>query len=165
MPRLERIIERYKTIPGGLLPALQAIQSEYGYVPRESIARVAAGFGLSPSKVFGVATFYSMLSVVPRGKTVIRLCASAACQLAGGRELLAAFEKELGIKLGETTPDGKISLETTECVGACNLTPVIMINEQPYGNITPEQVPELLQRFRPKEFSPETEFIPYGREV
>jgi NADH:ubiquinone oxidoreductase subunit E len=140
----QEIIGNYQGKPGGIIEAYHAVQREYNYIPQDAVREAARVFKLSEAQAFGVATFYSYLSVQKRGQYVIRMCESAPCHIAGADELIKAFEKELGIQVGEHTPDGKFSLELTECVGQCQGTPVITINSIPYVNMSPEQVPSVL---------------------
>ena len=122
------IIAKYKDVPGGIIEAFHAVQREFSYLPEEVIVEAAKIFNMPVAEAYGVATFYSYLSVEPRGKNVIRICESAPCHVAGAAEVVEALERELGIMMGETTADGKFTLEYTECVGQCQATPVITIN-------------------------------------
>lgn len=140
----DRIIEESKEKRGGVIEAFHALQKEYQYIPEDALAEVAKAFGISEAQAYGVATFYSYLSVKPRGNYVIRMCESAPCHVAGAREVIKTFEKELGIKVGQTTEDGKFTLELTECIGQCQETPAISINSVPITGVTPEQVPEII---------------------
>ncbi|ADI00923.1 MAG TPA: NADH-quinone oxidoreductase subunit NuoE [Syntrophothermus lipocalidus] len=142
------IIAKYKDLPGGIIEAYHAIQKEQSFIPEEAIIAAAEAFNIPVKDAYGVATFYSMFSVKTRGKNVIRICESAPCHIAGAAQVVAALEKELGIKMGETTPDGKFTLEFTECVGQCQATPVITINGKPYGDITPEKIPAILAEYK-----------------
>jgi len=144
MANYRDIIARYQDKPGGIIEAYHALQREFNYIPREAVKEVARVFRLSEAQAYGVATFYSYLSVEPRGKYIIRMCESAPCHIAGADEIIKAFERELGIKVGQTTPDGKFTLELTECVGQCQGTPVITINSVPHVGITPDQIPAIL---------------------
>lgn len=139
-----KIISPYKDLPGGIIEAYHALQDKYNYIPEDAIAVAADIFNISMSKAYGVATFYSYLKIGPRGKYVIRVCESAPCHVAGADDVIAALEKELGISMGETTEDGKFTLEFAECVGQCQGIPVITINSQPYVNVNPEKVGEIL---------------------
>lgn len=145
MPNVKEIISANKSKPGGIIEAYHAIQKEYNYLPQEAVKEAARVFGVSEAQAYGVATFYSYLSVEPRGQYIIRMCESAPCHIAGADEVIKAFEKQLGIKVGETTADGKFTLELTECVGQCQATPVITINSQPVYDVTPQMVPEILK--------------------
>lgn len=138
------IIARYKDLPGGIIEAFHAIQKEQSFVPEEAIIAAAEAFQIPVKEAYGVATFYSMFSVKSRGKYVVRICESAPCHIAGADKVVEALEKELGIKMGETTPDGKFTLEFTECVGQCQATPVITVNGKPYEGVTAEKVPGIL---------------------
>ncbi len=144
MANYKDIIARYQDVPGGIIEAYHALQREYNYIPREAVKEVAKAFRVSEAQAYGVATFYSYLSVEPRGKYIIRMCESAPCHIAGADAVIKAFERELGIKVGQTTPDGKFTLELTECVGQCQETPVITVNGVPYPGVTPEEVPAIL---------------------
>lgn len=148
MAELKEIIAGYKDVPGGIIEAYHALQREYNYIPEEAIDIAAEIFKISPAKAFGAATYYSYLKVGRRGKNVIRICESAPCHVAGAAEVITALEKELGIKMGETTADGAFTLELAQCVGQCQETPVITINSEPIGGVTPEKVPEILARYR-----------------
>jgi NADH-quinone oxidoreductase subunit E len=141
------ILAAYKDVPGGMIEAFHAIQNQISYLPEEAVIEAAAVFDIPVAKAYGVATFYSMFSVKSRGKNVIRICESAPCHVAGAAEVVAALERELGIKTGESTADGKFTLELTECVGQCQATPVITINGKAYLDVTPEKVPGILAEY------------------
>ncbi|MGI5921202.1 MAG: NAD(P)H-dependent oxidoreductase subunit E [Syntrophomonadaceae bacterium] len=148
MADYNEIISRYKDVPGGIIEAYHAIQREYNYIPEEAIPAAALTFNIPKAQAFGVATFYSYLKVGKRGKYVIRICESAPCHIAGADEVVAALEKELGINMGETTADGKFTLEYTECVGQCQATPVITINSKPYKDVDASKIPGILAEYR-----------------
>lgn len=142
------IIASCKDKRGGIIEAFHAIQKEYNYVPEDALREAAKVFKVSEAHAFGVATFYSYLSVKKRGKYIVRMCESAPCHVAGADAVLQALKNHLGIAVGETTPDGKFTLELTECVGQCQATPVVTINSEPIFNVTPGMVPELLARYK-----------------
>lgn len=144
----KQIIASYADKPGGLIEAFHGIQREYGYVPVEAVAEAATVFDVPASVAYGVATFYSMFSVESRGKNVIRICESAPCHVAGAADVVAALERELGIRMGESTTDGRFALEYTECVGQCQATPVITINGKPYLDVSPAKIPAILGEYR-----------------
>ncbi|MGI5920137.1 MAG: NAD(P)H-dependent oxidoreductase subunit E [Syntrophomonadaceae bacterium] len=144
MANYKDIIMDCKDKKGGIIEAFHALQKEYNYIPQEAFTEAAKVFGLSEAQAYGVATFYSYLSLEERGKYIIRMCESAPCHVAGADEVIKAIENYLGIKVGETTPDGRFTLELTECVGQCQATPVITINSEPVFNVTPEKVPDIL---------------------
>lgn len=144
MANYKDIIANCKDTKGGIIEAYHALQNEFNYVSREALQEAARVFGIAESEAYGVATFYSYLSVEPRGKYIIRMCESAPCHVAGADELLKAIEQQLGIKVGQTTPDGKFTLELTECVGQCQATPVITINSEPLFNVKPNMLGQIL---------------------
>ncbi|MGE5421889.1 MAG: NAD(P)H-dependent oxidoreductase subunit E [Ignavibacteriales bacterium] len=144
MTKSATIIASFKDKPGGVIEAYHSLQKEFNYIPKEAIGEAAKVFGISEAQAYGVATFYSYLSVEARGQYIIRMCESAPCHIAGADEIIKTFEKELAINVGQTTTDGKFTLELTECVGQCQGTPVITINSVPYTGITAEQVPSIL---------------------
>ncbi|MEN6350820.1 MAG: NAD(P)H-dependent oxidoreductase subunit E [Syntrophomonas sp.] len=138
------IIARYSDKPGGIIEAFHAVQKELNYLPEEVIVEAARVFNVPVADAYGVASFYSMFSTKSRGKYVIRMCESAPCHVAGAADVIAAFEKELGIKTGGTTADGRFTLELTECVGQCQATPVITINGKAYLDVSPAKIPGIL---------------------
>ncbi|MFZ3129668.1 MAG: NAD(P)H-dependent oxidoreductase subunit E, partial [Desulfosporosinus sp.] len=140
----QEILANYANVPGGMIEAFHAIQEKLNYLPEEAILQAAAVFGKPVAQVYGVATFYSMFSVKPRGKNVIRICESEPCHVAGAAEVVAALEKELGVGMGGSTADGLFTLEFTECVGQCQGTPVITINGNPYVDVSPAKIPGIL---------------------
>ncbi len=129
---------------GGIIEAFHALQGQFNSIPEDALAEVAKAFGVSEAQAYGVATFYSYLSVQPRGQYVIRMCESAPCHVAGAGEVLETFEKELGIKVGNTTANGKFTLELTQCIGQCQETPVISINSVPMTGVKPEMVSSII---------------------
>lgn len=145
-PDYTEIIAGYKDKPGGIIEAYHAIQRAYNYIPEEAVAAAAQAFDMSKAEAWGVATFYSYFQVGERGRFIIRICESAPCHIAGADQVVAALEKQLGIKMGETTADGKFTLEFTECVGQCQATPVITINSKPYEDVTPDGVGAILEQ-------------------
>lgn len=148
---ISRLIAKYRGSDGGLIPLLQEAQDRVGYLPREMLEQIATGLGLSLAKVLGVATFYSQFHLEPRGKNIIRICMGTACHVRGAPAVLAALEKELGIKTGATTPDLQFTLESVACIGACGLAPVITVNDDTHGKMTPEKVAEVLDQYRRQE--------------
>ncbi|CFY06130.1 NADH-quinone oxidoreductase subunit E-like [Syntrophomonas zehnderi OL-4] len=148
MANYQEIIDTYKDLPGGLIEAYHAIQREYSYIPEEAVFAAAQAFNIPKAEAYGVATFYSYLKVGKRGKNVIRICESAPCHIAGADKVVAALEKELGIKMGESTADGVFALEFAECVGQCQATPVITVNCKPYFDVTPEKIPTILAEYK-----------------
>jgi NADH-quinone oxidoreductase subunit E len=148
MANYKDIIDGCKDKKGGIIEAFHALQDKFNYIPREALVEAAWVFKISEAQAYGVATFYSYLSVERRGKYIIRMCESAPCHVAGADELLKAIENQLGIKVGETTADGKFTLEVTECVGQCQATPVITINSVPVFNVTPQNLAQVLAAYK-----------------
>jgi NADH-quinone oxidoreductase subunit E len=147
LAEFREIIMPFKNTPGGLIQAFHAVQKKVNYLPEDAIIDAAEVFGIPVKEAYGVATFYSYFSIKPRGKYIIRICESAPCHVAGAAEIIAALEQELGIRTGETTGDGKFTIELTECVGQCQATPVITVNGKPYVGVTPQQVAEILAEY------------------
>ena len=148
---LKKVIAKFKEQPGGLMPALQEAQGIYGYLPYEVQKMIAEGMDVSMSEVYGVATFYAQFSLVPKGKYVISVCLGTACYVKGADRVLTAIEEKLGIKSGECTPDRKFSIEACRCVGACGLAPVMTVNGEVYGKVTPEQAVKVIESYMAKE--------------
>ncbi|NLK09044.1 MAG: NADH-quinone oxidoreductase subunit NuoE [Firmicutes bacterium] len=130
-----------------LLQILHDIQADDNSLSEAELLQVARALDIPLSRVYGVATFYSLYSVQPRGKFIIRICESAPCHIVGARAVISAFEEALGIKMGETTTDGKFTLEATSCLGVCGVAPAVMINDEVYGNLTPDKVVEVLAEY------------------
>lgn len=145
--QLDEILAEYRGRPGGLIPALQIAQSRFGYLSEEVLRKISAAFGKPYSEVSGVVSFYSFFSTVPRGKYVVRACLGTACYVRGGKEVLSALKKQLGIDVGETTKDRLFSLDVGRCFGACGLAPVIMVNDDVHQRVKPSKVGELLKAY------------------
>jgi NADH-quinone oxidoreductase subunit E len=145
---IQELLDAYPAHPRFLLPILQDIQNREKYLPADAMKAVAAYLGVPDSRVFAVATFYKALSLSPKGETEIKVCAGTACHLRGGGAILSGFERELGIKSGETTPDGKFSIERVNCVGACALAPVAMTNEEIAASLTPDKISGIIRGLR-----------------
>ena len=126
-----------------LIPLLQEIQNEFGYIPPESIPVIARALGLSPSQAQGVITFYANFYMTPRGKNIVRVCRGTACHVRGGKTILKLVKQHLGVEEGETTQDFEYSLETVACIGVCALAPNIVINRQTHGQMNPKKVVNL----------------------
>jgi len=148
---LKKVIAKHKNQPGGLMPTLQEAQGIYGYLPYEVQKMVAEGLDIDLSTVYGVATFYAQFSLVPKGKYIISVCLGTACYVKGADKVLTAIEEKLGIKSGECTADRKFSIEACRCVGACGLAPVMTVNGEVYGKITPEQAVKVIESYMAKE--------------
>lgn len=148
--QLKDVIAKHHDQPGGLMPILQEAQGIYGYLPIEVQTMVADGLGISLSEVYGVATFYSQFSLTPKGEHRISVCLGTACYVKGSDKILTAVEAKLGIKSGECTSDGLFSLDSCRCVGACGLAPVMTVDDDVYGKLTPEQVDKIIDSYLTK---------------
>lgn len=148
--RLDEVITQYKDMPGALIPVLHQAQLIFGYLSKDVQIRIAEGLGVPLSEVYGVVTFYSFFSLKPQGKYTIGVCLGTACYVKGAAALVEALEQNLGIKVGDTTDDGMFTLSITRCLGACGLAPVLTIDEDVYGRLTPEKIPEILERYKNK---------------
>jgi len=145
---VNEILSRYEKKERYLIPVLQEAQEEYGYLPEEVMKEIALGLNLSLSQVYGVVTFYSQFHQEPRGNNIIRVCMGTACHVRGGGAILDAIKDELGIEAGETTDDLEFTLESVACIGACGLAPVIMVNDDTHGRLTPEKIPEIMAKYQ-----------------
>ena len=145
--KLKKIIVKNKNIEGALIPILHEAQELFGYLPEKVQQIIADGLGASLAEVYGVATFYSRFTLTPKGKYNIQICLGTACYVKGADKVLEKLERVLGIKAGETTPDGKFSIQDARCVGACGLAPVMVINDEVYGKMTPDKVDEILKKY------------------
>ena len=148
--QLKEVIAEHKDQAGGLMPILQKAQNIYGYLPIEVQTMIADGLGISLSEVYGVVTFYSQFSLTPKGEHQISVCLGTACYVKGSDKVLEAVEKRLGIKSGECTPDGMFSIDSCRCVGACGLAPVMLVDDDVYGKVTPEQVDSIIDSYLSK---------------
>ena len=148
LQRLDAILEDHKDVPGALIPVLQIAQSLFGYLPESALKRISSKLDKPYSEVAGVVSFYSFFSTVPRGKHLIRVCLGTACYVRGGKDVLKAISKELGVVVGETTPDRTFSLDIGRCFGSCGLAPVIMIDEDVHQRVKPAKIAEILAPYR-----------------
>lgn len=144
---LKKIIAENKDQKGALMPIMQKAQDIYGYLPIEVQTMIADEMGIPLEKVYGVSTFYSQFALNPKGKYQISVCLGTACYVKGSGDVYAKIEEILGIKGGECTPDGKFSLDACRCVGACGLAPVMMINDEVFGRLKPDDVKGILDQF------------------
>ena len=146
--KLKEIIAEHKGQSDAMMPVLQKAQEIYGYLPIEVQTMVAEGLGVSLEQVYGVSTFYSWFTLEPKGEHLIRVCLGTACYVKGSADILAELERQLGIKAGHTTPDGKFTLEATRCLGCCGLAPVMTIDDDVFGRLIPADVKGILDKFR-----------------
>lgn len=144
---LREVIEKHRSERGCLMPIMHEAQEIYGYLPAEVQTIIAEELNIPLSEVYGVATFYTQFSLQPKGKHRISVCLGTACYVKGSDKILAAVEKELRISCGECTPDGRFSIDSCRCVGACGLAPVMMIDDDVYGRLTEKEIPEILAKY------------------
>ncbi len=145
--RLKSVIEKHKDIEGSLMPVLQEAQEIYGYLPIEVQTMIAEGLSVPLSEVYGVVTFYGQFSLNPKGKYQVSVCLGTACYVKGSGDILDRLKETIGIDAGGITKDGKFSLDATRCVGACGLAPVMIVNDDVYGRIVPNDVPKILAKY------------------
>jgi NADH-quinone oxidoreductase E subunit len=146
--KVDEILERFKGAKGALIPVLQEAQGAYGFLPKDVIRRIAETLKIPVSQVYGVVTFYSQFHMNPRGRNIIRVCQGTACHVRGAKAVLQAVEDELHVTPGQTTADERFTLETVDCLGACGLAPVMMVNDETHGRLTPETVCKILDRYQ-----------------
>jgi len=144
--KLDEILSHYNGRQDELIPILQEVQEQFGYLPSEAMLKVARFLRLPESAVFGVSTFYAQFKFSPTGKKKVRLCRGTACHVRGAPQILDEVEKQLGIKPGETTPDLEYSLETIACFGSCALAPVMVVDDNVYGRMSPKKVAQILNK-------------------
>jgi NADH:ubiquinone oxidoreductase subunit E len=145
---LDTILDDYIDVPGALIPCLQIAQRLLGYLPEAALKLIASKLDKPYSEVAGVVSFYSFFSTVPRGKHMVRVCLGTACYVRGGKDVLKALKQELGIDVGETTPDRIFSLDVGRCFGACGLAPVIMIDDDVHQRVKPALINKILSEYR-----------------
>ena len=133
---------------GNLLVALKEAQTRFGYLPQEFMVELADSLGVPVNDVYGVASFYSFLSIKPLGRNVIRICRSLPCYLENCQTIIETVAGEIGIKPGETTPDGRFSFELTNCIGLCDRAPAMLINSDAHVDLTPEKIAQILQNYK-----------------
>jgi NADH-quinone oxidoreductase subunit E len=140
-----RTFERKKD---NLIPALHAVQSKLGYLPDEAMLEIAEWLNIPVSEVHGTATFYTMFATEPKGQYIVRLCDSPPCHIEGSSGIKSIIEKELGVKAGQTTQDGRFTFEIVSCMGLCGVAPAVMVNDDVYGNLTPQSTVDILNKYR-----------------
>lgn len=148
---LEPTLNEYASVKGSLITILQHAQDIYGYLPVELLNYIALRTGIKAAKVLGVATFYAQFRLEPIGKYLIMICQGTACHVNGSEAVQAAIEEYLGIKDGQTTSDGLFSIKSVACLGCCSLSPVMMINGEAYGTLTPDKAKQILADIKAKE--------------
>ena len=143
--KIEEMISKYNGEKSSLISILHDIQSEYNYLPKQAIIRVSKKLDIPLIRVYGVATFYSRFSLVPKGRNQIQVCLGTACHVRGGKSVAEAVTRELGIKPGETSKDGEVSFDTVNCLGTCALGPIMVVNGKYYGQMTGRKVAKVLE--------------------
>jgi NADP-reducing hydrogenase subunit HndA len=146
--KLKEICRTFKNDPGELINVLHKAQHTFGYLPAEVQEVVAEELNVPIAKVYGVVTFYSFFTMLPKGQHPISVCTGTACYVRGAEKVLEEFKRILKVQVGDTTPDGKFSLSCLRCVGACGLAPVVMIGEKVYGRVSPDGVKDILSEYQ-----------------
>lgn len=146
--KIKEICKSFDNHGGELINVLHRVQGTFGYLPAEVQEAVAQELCLPVAKVYGVVTFYSFFTMLPKGKNPISICTGTACYVRGAEKVLEEFKKELKIQVGETTEDGKFSISCLRCVGACGLAPVVMVGDKTYGRVAPEMVKDILSNYK-----------------
>ena len=145
---IKDVCKSYGNKPGEVINVLHKVQGEYGYLPAEIQELVAKELGIPVSRVYGIVSFYSFFTVTPKGEHPISVCLGTACYVRGAEKVLDDLKRQLGIGVGEVTPDGKFSLTCLRCVGACGLAPVIEVGDKVYGRMTPDRVKDVLAEYK-----------------
>ena len=148
LKKVDEIIGRHKNKPGGLIPVLEEVQGVLGFLPIPIQEIIAEGLGLPKAQVFGVVTFYSFFTMVPRGKHTCRVCLGTACYVRGGKVIAETLRRALGINEGETTQDRLFSFESVRCLGACGLGPVVVVDDEVHGRMKPAKIGEMLSHYK-----------------
>lgn len=144
---LEAYISENKDVEGVLIPVMQKAQELFGYLSLETMELISERLDVPVSEIYGVATFYALFSLTPKGEYVISVCTGTACYVKGAQLVLDEVKKQLGIESGETTPDGKFSIQDTRCLGCCGLAPVMVINNDVYGRLEPADIKDILAKY------------------
>jgi NADH-quinone oxidoreductase E subunit len=147
LSKVEEILQGYEKKEASLIPVLQQVQEKFGYLPEEALVKIGKSLNVSLSRVYGVVTFYSQFYLTPRGLHTVRVCRGTACHVRGGKQVLKSVQQVLNIGEGETTPDFKFTFETVACLGACALAPVLLVDKNYYGKLTPARVEQVLKLY------------------
>lgn len=147
MEKLEDFILRHKEQKGALIPILHETQEMFGYIPEEAQKMISELLHIPAAEIFGVATFYSRFTLTPKGQHTISVCLGTACYVKNAKGVIERLEKELNVKTGDTTEDGKFTLVATRCLGCCGLAPVMTIDEDVYGKLSPEDIPDIVKKY------------------
>lgn len=146
--KLQEIIEKYKNTKGALIPVLHEAQEVYGYLPVSVQKKISEGLNIPLAEIYGVVTFYTQFSLNPKGKYKVNVCLGTACYVKGASQILDKLKEKLGMSVGECSEDGKFSLDACRCIGACGLAPVIMINDDVYGRLTPDDIEGIIEKYK-----------------
>ncbi len=146
-PKMTEILNKYQAVKDNLIQILNEVQDYYGYVPEKAQVAISEYLNMPMAEIYGVVTFYSRFTLKPKGKYHIAVCLGTACFVKGSESVLERAKERLGIDVGETTADGKFSLEATRCIGACGLAPVFTVNEDVYGKATVKMMDEVLDKY------------------
>jgi len=147
LSKLDAVLDHYRGVEGAMIPILQEAQEVYGYLSEELLAAIGKRLRIPLSRIYGVVTFYAQFYTTPRGRFTVRVCRGTACHVRGGKNVLKAVQRHLGIGEGETTADFKFTFETVACLGACALSPVLLVNKNYYGKLTPAKVEQVLKQY------------------
>jgi len=146
--KLEKVIEKNKGRKGALMPVLTEAQRIFGALPLEVQKEISEKLDIPMAEIYGVVTFYSQFSLVPKGEYVIGVCMGTACYVKGSQAIIDRISKDANVGVGKTSPDGKFTLEATRCIGACGLAPVLTVNEDVYGRLVESDVPDILKKYQ-----------------
>jgi len=145
---LDELLERYKGVPGPLMPLLQGAQDIFGAIPEEVQSYIAEKANIPLAEIYGVVTFYSQFRMVPRGDHVISVCLGTACYVKGSQNIMDKISQAMGIGIGETSSDGKFTLVGTRCIGACGLAPIVTVNDDVYGKVKESEILKILEKYK-----------------
>ena len=149
--KTQKILSKYEKDKSNLIQILNEVQETYGYIPESVQLEISKYLGIEMAEIYGVITFYARFTLKPKGKYNIAVCLGTACFVKGSEKVLDRVKQKLGIDVGETTKDGKFSIEATRCIGACGLAPVFTVNDEVYGKATPELVDKVIDEYMNKE--------------
>lgn len=151
MEKVRKVVTELKQVNGALIPILHQVQQIYGYLPEEAIKLIAAELKIPMVEIYGVATFYSIFSLRPKGRVVVKVCLGTACYVRGSQKILERLCKELDVEVNQTTNDNQFTLEDTRCLGACGLAPVMVVDETVYGGLKLTDVKKILKKYKESE--------------
>lgn len=149
--QMQKILQKYEKDKSNLIQILNETQEYYGYIPKSAQTEISEYLNMPMAEIYGVITFYSRFTLKPKGKYNVAVCLGTACFVKGSEKVLDRLKEKLGIDVGETTADGKFSIEATRCIGACGLAPVFTVNDEVYGKATPEMIDKVIDEYKNKE--------------